>query len=366
MTIFRLTRKELVVKQLVQMNKDAFQSKAGQQDTGLAGSSPNPPKLLDQVRATIRLKHYSIRTEESYLSWIRRFILFHGKQHPLDLGPEHVRDFLTHLAVDEQVTASTQNQALNAIVFLYRHVLQTDLGDCSDFERAKTSRKQPVVLTREEVDRLIGAMDGQMRLMALLLYGAGLRLMDCIRLRVKDIDFGYRQIVVRDGKGAKDRITVLPDAAIAPLKSHLDHVRAVFEQDRRDSIPGVFLPHALERKYPNASTQWHWQWAFPAQNLSVDPRSKSVRRHHVHETLLQRAVREAARQAGINKPATCHTLRHSFATHLLESGADIRTVQELLGHSDLNTTKIYTHVLNSPGLAVRSPADTMVRPMGSP
>ena len=325
-----------------------------------------PPKLLDQVRDTVRLKHYSIRTEESYIGWVRRFILFHGKQHPRDLGPAHVRDFLTHLAVAEEVTASTQNQVLNAIVFLYRHVLQTDLDDCSGFERAKTPRKKPVVLTRDEVDRLISAMDGQFRLMALLLYGGGLRLMDCLRLRVKDIDFGYHQIVVRDGKGAKDRITVLPDAAIAPLKSHLEDVRAVFEQDRRDSIPGVYLPHALERKYPSASTQWIWQWVFPAQDLSVDPRSKSVRRHHVHETLLQRAVRAAARQARISKPATCHTLRHSFATHLIESGSDIRTVQELLGHADVATTQIYAHVLNRPGLAVRSPADTMVRPMGSP
>lgn len=348
------------------MNNASVHPKPEDPESRSASQPAQPPKLLDQVRATIRLKHYSIRTEESYVGWIRRFILFHGKQHPRDLGPEQVRDFLTYLAVEEKVSAATQNQALNAIVFLYRHVLDIEFGDCSDFQPAKTSRKKPVVLTREEVDRLIAVMDGQFRLMALLLYGGGLRLMDCLRLRVKDIDFGYHQIVVRDGKGAKDRITVLPDAAIAPLKSHLDQVRSVFEQDRRDSIPGVYLPTALERKYPTASTQWIWQWVFPAQDLSVDPRSKSVRRHHVHETLLQRAVREAARQAKIPKHATCHTLRHSFATHLIEAGSDIRTVQELLGHADVATTEIYTHVLNRPGLAVRSPADTMVRPMGSP
>jgi integron integrase len=299
------------------------------------------PKLLEQVRSTLRVNHYSLRTEEAYLQWIRRFILFHGKRHPAEMGAAEIGGFLSHLAVEGDVSASTQNQALNAIVFLYKHVLKTDLGDFSQFTRAKRPRKLPVVLTQEEVARLLDALEPPFWLMATLLYGSGLRLMDCLRLRVKDLDFGYQQIVVRDGKGNKDRVTVLPMTAIEPLRVHLQTVRALHRQDLANGLGRVWLPQALERKYPNAAREWGWQYVFPAADVSTDPRSGTVRRHHVHESLLQRAIKAATRRAGIAKPATPHTLRHSFATHLLESGTDIRTVQELLGHEDVSTTMIY-------------------------
>ena len=266
---------------------------------------------------------------------------------------------------DGGVSASTQNQALNALVFLYKHVLRIDLGDFSQFTRAKRPRKLPVVLTTDEVTRLLDALDPPFRLMATLLYGSGLRLMDCLRLRVKDIDFGYQQILVRDGKGNKDRVTVLPVAAIEPLRAHLQTVRAIHRQDLANGLGRVWLPLALERKYPSAAREWNWQYIFPAADVSTDPRSGIVRRHHVHESLLQRAIKAAALRAGITKPATPHTLPHSFATHLLESGTDIRTVQELLGHEDVSTTMIYTHVLNRPGITTRSPADALVRPRAS-
>jgi integron integrase len=323
------------------------------------------PKLLDQVRNILRVNHYSLRTEETYVHWIRRFIYFHGKRHPAEMGAFEVDAFLSHLAVEGNVSASTQNQALNSIIFLYRHVLKLDLGDFSQFARAKRPRKLPVVLTKDEVSRLLYALEPPFWLMGTLLYGSGLRLMDCLRLRVKDIDFGYLHIVVRDGKGNKDRITVLPMAAIQPLQAHLETVRAIHRRDLANGLGRVWLPHALERKYPNAPRQWGWQYVFPAADVSSDPRSGIVRRHHIHENLLQRAIKAAVHHARIAKPATPHTLRHSFATHLLESGADIRTIQELLGHEDVSTTMIYTHVLNRPGITARSPADDFVRPRAS-
>jgi len=333
-----------------------------------SGRTPQPrdsdhkPKLLEQVRSTLRVNHYSLRTEEAYLHWIRRFILFHGKRHPVEMASAEIDRFLSHLAVEGDVSASTQNQALNAIVFLYKHVLKLDLGDFSKFTRAKRPRKLPVVLTREEVARLLDILEPPFWLMATLLYGSGLRLMDCLRLRVKDIDFSYQQIVVRDGKGNKDRVTVLPVAAIEPLRVHFQAVRELHRQDLANGLGRVWLPHALERKYPNAAREWGWQYVFPAADVSTDPRSGVIRRHHLHESLLQRAIKAAAQRAQIAKPATPHTLRHSFATHLLESGTDIRTVQELLGHEDVSTTMIYTHVLNRPGITTRSPADSLVRP----
>lgn len=274
------------------------------------------------------------------------------------MGAPEIREFLTSLAAEAGIAPSTQNQALNALVFLYRQVLEVDPGQFGDFIRAKVKIKLPVVLTRAEASRLIAALNPPYFLMGMLLYGAGLRLMECMRLRVKDVDFGYRQIVVREGKRGKDRITVLPEVAIKPLKVHLRAIRTLYNEDRRQDFLGVALPGGLERKYPNAGKEWGRFWVFPAAELSIDPRSKVVRRHHLHEVALQRAVKAAVRKARIAKPATPHTLRHSFATHLLEGGYDIRTVQDLLGHKDVSTTMIYTHVLNRPGLAVRSPADT--------
>jgi integron integrase len=316
-----------------------------------------PKKLLDQVREAIQVKHYSIRTEDAYISWIKRYILFHGKRHPKDMDVSEIEAFLTHLAVDQHVAASTQNQALGALLFLYREVLKKDLARPVDSVRAKRPKRLPTVLTREEVFKVIGFLSGTRQLMAKLLYGSGLRLMECVRLRVKDVDFGQHQIVVRDGKGMKDRVTMLPDAIIPSLQEHMEHVKRIHDDDLAKGYGSVYLPFALERKYPNANREWIWQYVFPASKLSKDPRSGSMRRHHVHESSLQRAVRSAAKRAGLNKRVTCHTFRHSFATHLLENGYDIRTVQELLGHKDVKTTMIYTHVLNRGGLAVRSPLD---------
>jgi integron integrase len=317
-----------------------------------------PKRLLDRVRETLRVKHYSIRTEEAYLSWIRRYILFHDKRHPRMMGTPEIEAFLTHLAVRNNVAASTQNQALCALLFLYNEVLGQELGPV-DAIRAKKPKRLPVVLSREEVERVIAAMAGTTQLVARLLYGSGLRLAECLHLRVKDIDFAYQQIVVRDGKGGKDRITVLPARLLGPLKDHLQRVGMIHRQDLDSGYGAVYLPHALEVKYPSANREWCWQYVFPAANLSIDPRSGTRRRHHLGESGPQRAVRKAARLAGIDKHVTCHTFRHSFATHLLESGYDIRTVQELLGHKDVKTTMIYTHVLNRGGLAVRSPLDDL-------
>jgi len=312
---------------------------------------------MDQVRSAIRVRHYSIRTEEAYVNIIRRFIIYHQKRHPKEMGTNEIRQYLSHLANVGQVSASTQNQALSALLFLYREVLGMELPFIEGIERAKRPRSVPVVLTKEEVSRVLACLTHTHHLMASLLYGSGLRLMECVRLRVKDVDFAYKQITVRDGKGEKDRRTVLPEQLIPQLKRHLMGTWQMHQEDLRKGYGRVYLPYALDRKYPNASIEWSWQWVFPSDNLSTDPRSGVVRRHHCSEDMLQKAVRRAVRRAGLAKRASCHTLRHSFATHMLEAGYDIRTIQELLGHSSVETTQIYTHVLNRGGKGVRSPLD---------
>jgi integron integrase len=316
-----------------------------------------PKKLLDQMRDVLRLKHYAIRTETAYLDWVRRFILFHGKRHPATLGAPDITAFLTHLAVEGQVTASTQSQALSALLFLYRYVLQMDLDESIALVRAKKSSRLPTVLTKAEVQAVLRHLAGEYLLMAQLLYGSGLRLMECVRLRVKDVDFERREMTVREGKGMKDRVTMLPDPVRVPLQAHLVGVKQRHDADLAQGLGAVYLPFALARKYPNAQQEWHWQYVFPSDRLSTDPRSGARRRHHLDESGLQKAVRRAAQLAGVPKPVGCHTFRHSFATHLLEVGYDIRTVQELLGHQDVRTTMLYTHVLNRGGLAVRSPLE---------
>ncbi len=315
------------------------------------------PRLLDQVRARLRSKHYARRTEESYIDWITRYVRFHQMRHPRELGPTDISAFLTYLAVELKVAASTQNQARSALLFLYREVLGIAIDDVQDVVAAKTPQRLPTVLTKDEVRAVLAALSGEYRLMAQLLYGSGLRLMECVRLRVKDLGFAQRQLTVRDGKGMHDRITMLPQGLIAPLEDHLRLVRRTHQEDLERGYGAVYLPFALERKYPQANREWGWQYVFPAERLSVDPRSGVIRRHHRDERALQAAVKAAVRAAGINKPASCHTFRHSFATHLLENGYDIRTVQELLGHKDVKTTMIYTHVLNRGGKGVRSPLD---------
>jgi integron integrase len=317
------------------------------------------PRLLDQVRDIIRAKHYSIRTEEAYLQWMRRYILFHNKRHPREMGAKEINQFLSSLAVERKVSASTQNQALCAILFLYKEVLHQEIGMIDDLIWSKKSKKLPVVLAKEEIGSVLSQLSGTPWIMANLLYGAGLRLMECLRLRVKDIDFSYDQIVVRDGKGGKDRVTMLPLRLKEPIERHLREVRRVHEKDLKEGFGEVHLPYALEVKYPHANREWGWQYVFPASKRSVDPRTGAVRRHHLQEQVLQRAVKEAIRKAGVVKAASCHSLRHSFATHLLQEGYDIRTVQELLGHADVNTTMIYTHVLNKGGKGVKSPADLL-------
>ncbi len=311
------------------------------------------------MRAAIRARHYSRRTEEAYVLWIRRFILYHGKRHPLEMGEAEVSGFLTSLAVRQQVSASTQNQALSAILFLYKEVLDRPLDWLDGIVRAKPTRRMPVVLSREEVKAVLGQLEGVAWLMASLLYGAGLRLLECARLRVKDVDFQRNQIVVRSGKGDKDRATMLPASVKEPLRRHLQAVRRQHEADLERGAGWVELPGAIRRKYPSVGRTWAWQWVFPATRRYRDRETGEIRRHHLHESVLQRAVHLAVLKAGITKPASCHTLRHSFATHLLEDGYDIRTVQELLGHRDVSTTMIYTHVLNRGGRGVLSPADRL-------
>jgi integron integrase len=327
-----------------------------------SGGAPDAPRLLDQVRNKIRLKHYSIRTEQAYVDWIRRFVLFHGKRHPLDLGPHDVEAFLTDLAVTRLVAASTQNQAKSALLFLYKEVLEQDLPWLNNVEQAKAPKRLPVVLNQAEVQALLVRLTGVNWVMASLLYGAGLRLMECMRLRVKDIEFARHEIVVRDGKGAKDRVTMLPDALLVPLRSHLQHVRALHTQDLAKGFGRVYMPNALAVKYPNAAREWPWQYVFVAAKRSIDPRTGAEQRHHLSEQILQRAIKQASRDADMTKPVSPHTLRHSFATHLLQQGYDIRTVQELLGHSDVSTTMIYTHVLNKGGRGVSSPLDLIQTP----
>jgi integron integrase len=316
-----------------------------------------PAQLFRAVRDRTRFRHYSLRTERAYVQWIRRFITFAGRRHPRELGAAEVTAFLGALATERNVAPATQNQALAAVLFLYKDVLGIELPWLANVPRARKGHHLPTVLTRAEVSRLFEQMSGIHALMARLQYGTGMRLMECLRLRIKDVDLERREIVIREGKGAKDRITMLPATLVEPLRAHLEVVRALHEEDLRNGVPGVELPHALERKNPSAGTSWAWQWLFPQKTLSTDPRTGIRRRHHAFDGTLQRAVRVAAYRARIAKPVSTHTLRHSFATHLMEAGYDIRTVQELLGHKDVCTTLIYTHVLNRGGRGVVSPLD---------
>jgi integron integrase len=318
-----------------------------------------PPRLLEEVRETIRLKHYSIRTEQAYLHWIRRYILFNGKRHPRELGAPEVTAFLSDLAIKGNVAAATQNLALNSVLFLYRDVLRIELPWLNEVQRAKKSQRLPVVFTRDEVKRLLAQLEGTSWLMVALIYGGGLRLLECARLRVKDVDFHYQQLIIRDGKGQKDRVTTLPKSLCESLRQHLIRVKQRHLQDIADGYGRVHLPYALARKYPQADREWAWQYVFPSGKRSIDPRSNIERRHHVSESAIQKAVKQAIRKADIIKPGSVHTLRHSFATHLLETGSDIRTVQELLGHKDVSTTMIYTHVLQKGGKGATSPLDLM-------
>lgn len=324
---------------------------------GVTGAGPRSSMLLEKVREAVRVRHYSLRTEQAYVSWIWRFVRANGGRHPRTLGATEVEAFLTRLANDRQVAAGTQNQALAALLFLFRQVLGIDLPWMDDVVRAKRPRRMPVVLTREEVLRLLAMLDGQPWLMAALLYGTGMRLMECLRLRVKDVDFARSQIVVRSGKGGKDRPVPLPMKLREPLSAAVERAGLIHGHDLARGFGAVWLPHALARKYPNAARETGWQYVFPARSMAHDPRDGVLRRHHVDESVLQRAVRSARERAGIVKPATCHTLRHSFATHLLDAGADIRTVQELLGHKDVATTQVYTHVLQRGAGGVLSPLD---------
>jgi integron integrase len=328
----------------------------------LSGEPPPiglPPRLLDRVRIAARQRHQSLRTEQSYVGWVRRFILFHGKRHPKDMGAPEIVAFLSDLAVRGRVSASTQNQALSALLFLYRHVLDRELEGLDAAVRARAGRALPVVLSRDEVRALLSHLHGTRLLQATLLYGAGLRLMECLRLRVKDLDFARAQLAVRQGKGRRDRMTTLPRRLREPLERHLLEVRRLHQRDLERGYGAVLLPDALDRKYPAAGREWIWQWVFPASRLARVPGSGLLIRHHQHPSALQRAVNQAAREAEIKKRVTCHTLRHCYATHLLEDGTDIRTVQELLGHRDLKTTMIYTHVLDRGPLGVSSPADRL-------
>lgn len=324
----------------------------------LEGFIPNPKlRFMEQCREVMRFRRLALRSEQAYLEWIKRYIFFHDKRHPKDMGKAEVEAFLTHLAVQRQVSASTQNHALNALVFLYRHVLRQEFGLLEGVQRAKRSQRVPVVLSKAEVARLLAATPDKYRLFFQFLYGTGLRLMEALRLRVKDVDFERGQIIVRGGKGDKDRVTMLPESLRTPMKEHLKRVALLHQQDLTQGLGAVSLPGALKVKYPSAERDWIWQWFWPGATISVDPADGQLKRYHLHETSIQRVMQAAVKLAGITKPATCHTLRHSFATHLLENGYDIRTVQSLLGHKDVTTTQIYTHVMQKPGIGVRSPLD---------
>ena len=338
---------------------------------------PGPPRLLDRVREAIRARHYSLRTEEAYVGWIRRFILFHKKRHPLEMAEPEINAFVTHLAVESSIGASTQTQALSALMFLYRHVLRKPLPDLDTVIRAKRPGRLPSVLTRSEVRRILGRMNGTPRLVATLLYGTGMRLLECLRLRVKDLEFGNNRIIVRDTKGGEDRVVPFPVVARAEMPSWLSRVKRIHDGDLADGFGSVYLPDAIARKFPGSEREWGWQYVFPGEHRSHDPRGGELRRrpgsaapvltptgqperrHHLHETVIQRALRRAVLDVGISRRISCHTFRHSFATHLLEEGYDIRTIQELLGHRDVKTTMIYTHVLNRGGRGVRSPVDIL-------
>lgn len=343
---------------IYRLNRQGFERRTPAEN-GSPPVSPPKPKLLDQVRQAIRTRHYSDKTEKAYVHWIKRYIFFHDKRHPAEMAEPEIGRFLSSLATDGHVSASTQNQAFNALLFLYHEILDKKIGLVDGVVRAKRPQRLPVVLTKEEVKKVIDHMNGAPRLMAFLLYGGGLRLLECCRLRVKDIDFSRNEIVVRSGKGNKDRYTMLPNAVRGSLMQHLRSVKAQHDEDLKRGLGRVSLPNALERKYPNAGKEWGWQWLFPATSHYTDSVTGERRRHHLHESVLQRAFKEARLKAGVFKPAGCHTLRHSFATHLLENGYDIRTVQELLGHRDVSTTMIYTHVLNRGGKGVCSPADRL-------
>ena len=319
-----------------------------------------PRTILDAVRENIRLRHYSLSTEKAYLGWVRRYIRFCNRRHPRDLGAAEISTFLTHLAIDLKVTASTQNQALQALIFLYREVLQIDLPDISTVVRASKPPRLPVVLTQEEVALVFSHLRGRARLIVGLLYGSGLRLQEALTLRVKDLDFERREVMVRSGKGGKDRVSVISSNLVAPLRDHVSSLNAWYQRERTAKGPGVSMPNALGAKYKGGQTSWAWQWVFPSRTYCRDPYDGAWVRHHVHPRTLQRTVQSAVARAGITKPAGCHTFRHCFATHLLEAGYDIRSVQELLGHSDVKTTMIYTHVLNRGGRAVKSPLDGLI------
>ena len=342
---------------MISAGYDPYRPKAPPAMPGRSQAPGSRPRLLDQLRQALRVRHYSRRTEQAYCSWVKRFIHFHNVRHPADMAEPEINAFLTHLAVKDKVSASTQNQALSALLFLYRHVIGRKVGDLGQVIRARKPIRLPVVMTREEVKAVLANLTCDKRLMAMIMYGAGLRLMECLRLRVQDIDFSRSEILVRDGKGAKDRVTMLPESIKTSLQQHLKKVKKIHEQDLADGWGRVQMPMALDRKYPNAPKEWRWQWVFPQENRWVNPKTKEQGRHHVDKSLVQKAVRVAVNKSGIVKRATCHTFRHSFATHLLETGYDIRTVQELLGHKDVKTTMIYTHVLNRGPSGVRSPLE---------
>lgn len=317
------------------------------------------PKLLDRVSNEIQARHYSRKTGKTYRNWIKQFVLFHHKKHPKNLGEKDINKFLSHLATEKHVSASTQNQALSALLFLYKNVLHKELGDFGDVIRAKRSKKIPVVFTKDEVRSILKNLKDEKQLMASLLYGSGLRLTECLRLRVKDVDFDNKQIIVRDGKGEKDRITLLSEKIIPHLKKHLSGIRKIYKADTKEGIGTTNIPYALERKYPNIAKEWHWTYVFPSTKHAADKQTGELKRHHLNESVLQRAVKKAIKLANVEKHGGCHTFRHSFATHLLESGYDIRTIQELLGHKKLETTMVYTHVMNKGPMGVKSPGDTL-------